>query len=365
MSTAAIEIPLDRGARINALASLADRRGLDGVLVYSWRRRTVAWFCGYQPGFATNWAALWVPVGGRPTLGVRFPFETLRAGRVSGLSPIVAADPVDLVPRGAHRVGVVAGDFAVDELPASVAARLRDRGLEMTRLEPEIDLWHSAKTEAEIRDLSNAASVAANALSAGDEVVAAGGDDYTLAAAVEAASRAAGAARALCLVGVGAGAVISEQEGRQLDPAQPISVEFTTWHPRATSHVLHTYASPAVAKRHAEARLACEAARAAIVSALIPGHPVDEAVSAGEDKLAELSVADYQEYDFGHGLGIEIPEYPRLVSGLGHHAAEGQVISVHVAVRGAPQGSWATGGPVLITSNGCVELVPDAPWSAR
>lgn len=363
MTITAVEVPLQPSMRINALARLAAERDLDGVLVYSWRRQTVAWFCGYQPGFATNWAALWVPTEGKPLLGVRFPFETLRAETVSGLSAVVATDPTDVVPLNSHRIGLVTGDFAVDELTAGLAGRLRGRGLATTRLEPVVDQWRSAKTDSEIRDLTDAAIIGAEALSAGDAVIATGGNDYMLAAAIEAVARAAGAVRALCLVGIGAGAVVTEQQGTPLDPAQPMSVEFTSWHPGATCHVCHTYASPAVADKNVRARQGCEAARAAILSALRPGRTVDDAVRAGQAKLAELSVADYHEYDFGHGIGIEIPEYPRLVGGLGHRVAEAQVISVHVGVRGAPQGSWVTGGPIRITASGCVELVPDAPWA--
>ncbi|MDR9373001.1 M24 family metallopeptidase, partial [Conexibacter sp. JD483] len=380
---------VDHAERRARLAALAAARGLDGVLVYSWRRAAVAWCCGYAPGFATNWAALWIGADGSALLGVRFPFEVARAAHVSGLPTIAADLPLAVLPAGARAIGVVAGGLAIDELPAELGRELIRAGIAHQRLDDELNAWRALKTAPELAALRRAAAICAAALWAGGELLSSAAapapsapgasapgasargaapgaacDDFALAATVEAAARARGATRALCLVGAGDRAVVTEPHGAALPPGGPVGVELTIQLADGSGHVCHTYADGPAAARNRFAREGCDAARAAIVAALRPGTPVDAAVAAGEAALARRGLLSSREYDFGHGIGLETPERPRLLAGLGERIEAGNVISVHVGVRG-DAGTHVSGGPVVVGADGAEELLRSAPWSCH
>ena len=54
------------------------------------------------------------------------------------------------------------------------------------------------------------------------------------------------------------------------------------------------------------------------VAALRPGTAVDDVVAAGDRHLA----------DFGHGVGADTPEHPRLLYGTGRRIEAGMVLAV-------------------------------------
>ena len=104
-------------ARRERLQALANDEGLDGVLVFSCRRRVVTWFTGYFSGFRTNFACLWVPADGECRFGIRFLFDHQRAEASSGLEVQEVATPLDMLPENVRRIGLVGGDFAIEETP--------------------------------------------------------------------------------------------------------------------------------------------------------------------------------------------------------------------------------------------------------
>jgi Xaa-Pro aminopeptidase len=112
--------------------------------------------------------------------------------------------------------------------------------------------------------------------------------------------------------------------------------------------------------RRAEA--ICRETRAILLRSMRPGTSVDAVVAAGDAILDGHGLLPFKEYDFGHGVGMETPEIPRLIGGTAEVVAIGMTISVHVSVR-RPAGETAFfGGPVVIEADGPRELVPDAPW---
>jgi Xaa-Pro aminopeptidase len=104
---------------------------LDALLVYSWKRGQVRYISGYKPDYVANVAMVVVPLSGMPTLLIRFPFDLERARKMSWFDDIrasgdfagLARDCVAVLrERGAnlHRIGLVTGDFVVDEMPRSL-----------------------------------------------------------------------------------------------------------------------------------------------------------------------------------------------------------------------------------------------------
>lgn len=296
-------------------------------------------------------------------MGVRFPFDLDRARDESAgvVLPESVASPADLVG-GARTIGVVAGDFGVSELTVDLSDSLQAAGVDhVTDLHPVIDEWRAVKDPWEHDWQAEAGRVAAHALAAAGVRAQVGDTDFAIASRVEAAARSAGSGGCLCLVGIGAGAVMTEPTGRVVSAGDPVNLEITLYHRAACTHVNGTLLPEADAG-HAEALSACRAARVAILDNLRPGVAVAEVVAAGDAVLAAHDLAAYKEYDFGHGLGCDTPEHPVLQPQVERDIDAGNILAVHVAVRVPDGPTAAIGGPVAVDRQGAVELVPDASW---
>jgi len=352
----------EHAARRDAVRDVAASQSLDGVLAFSWRRSSVAWLTGYSPGYLSNFAALWLPAEGEALLGVRFDFDEPRAA-ATGLKVVHAVTPLAVLPPAVSRIGVLAGDLGVVELPVAVAHELASRRIEVVDLVPVVAPMQAAKSPDEVRGLRRAARVAALALdtTAGDLT---GRTDFEIAAMIEASARRQGATRCLALVGVGDGAVITEATGVEVGAADAVGLEVTLYVNGACMHV--TVSRPPTPARDVDRRAesACREARTAIMAALVPGAAVDEVVRIGDDVLDRYGLREFKEYDFGHGIGAETPELPQLVAGNDQTVVRDMVVSVHVGVR-RPYGETAVvGGPALVTSGGAIELLDErTPWS--
>jgi Xaa-Pro aminopeptidase len=347
-------------ARTERLRTEARQRGLAGALVFSWRRGAVAWFTGYRPGYVTNQVAFWVPSNGDPVLAPRFAFDAARAG-ATGFPLAPGVDPAMLPPAGAT-IGLVARDLAVDERSVSLMEGLAGRGIETTDLGPVVDRWRATKSVAEIEAAADAGRLGSAALAAAGEVATVGEIDFEIVARVEAAARRLGAYRVGCLIGVGDGAVVTEAIGRRVGEGDGVGLEVTLETAMGCTHVTHTLAPVPMRPVDRRAEAICRETRAILLRSMRPGTSVDAVVAAGDAILDGHGLLPFKEYDFGHGVGMETPEIPRLIGGTAEVVAIGMTISVHVSVR-RPAGETAFfGGPVVIEADGPRELVPDAPW---
>jgi Xaa-Pro aminopeptidase len=355
---------VSRAERRAQVVSHARALGLDGVLVFSWRRSALPWLTGYTPGFVTNWAACWLPAEGNPVIGVRFPFETGRASAASGLRAIPCAAVADLIPLDATEIGLIAGDLAVDETPPELLATLAVRNVTVADLRRWADDLAEVKTPEELEGLRAAAAVGDVALRACGPVAPLAWSDFEVAAAVEGAARRLGAHRVACLVGIGDGDVVTECSGRRVQPGEPVGLELTLYR---DGFCMHVNAQLPAEPSRPEDRLGdavCREARAAIVAALLPGAAVDDVVAVGDAVLERHGHLEHKEYDFGHGLGADTPQHPRLLRGTGRRIVAGAVLTVHVALRTPGGATSFVGGPVVITESGARELLPEATWSS-
>jgi Xaa-Pro aminopeptidase len=347
---------------LERLRAHAAGEGLAGVLVFSWRRGVLGWFSGYRPGFVTNQAALWVPVAGRAVLAVRFPFEADRASRIDSFDVRPGADPASLPPEGAH-IGLVARDLAVDERSVSLVEALDARGISSLDLGGVVDRWRALKSPAEIAEIREAAEIGEAALVAAGTLAEPGETDFEIAARVEAAARRLGSFRVVCLVGIGDGAVVTEATGVVVGAAEPVGLELTIEAGLGCTHVNATLPPqpPRTVDQHADQ--VCRETRRVLLEAIRPDALVDDVVAAGDAVLEGYGLLAFKEYDFGHGVGVETPEIPRLIPGTGERIEESMTIAVHVALR-RPGGETAfVGGPVVVGPDGAEELVPGASWT--
>ncbi|WAX59035.1 M24 family metallopeptidase [Jatrophihabitans cynanchi] len=351
---------MSRHIRRAQLIAHAQANGLDGVLVHSWHRQTVGWLTGYSPGYVTNAASLWLGAGGEQLLGVRFGFDQPRAA-LTGLPVVVAAAPTAVVPKGARRIGLVAGDIAVDEATPALLASLQAAGIEHIDLRDVVDDLQESKLEDEVLALQHAGDVADAALVTWGDSAPEGKTDYQVVSAIEATARAAGARRAYCLVGVGPGAVVSECFGTVIGPHDAVGLELTLYVDEWCMHV-NTQLTAARGTEH-DAQAVCASARAAMLASMRPGVAIDEVVAVGDRVLAAAGVLNAKEYDFGHGLSGDTPAHPRLISGTGRVLADHVVTALHVAVRVPGGATGFVGGPVVVEASGARELNPSAPWA--
>ncbi|MFJ2203130.1 M24 family metallopeptidase [Streptomyces violaceusniger] len=349
------EVAAERRERIRTHAA---ESGLDGVLIHSWRRGAVTAVSGFAAGFVTNTASLWLPVDDEPVLGVRFSFEAERAGEQSGLRTVASVGGDDLRPASARRIGVICGDTAVSDGRAAIIERLSGERVDVADLTSWFDEQREDKSEAEISGLRRAAHVGDLALRAAS-AAATGDTDFTVAMHVEARARSLGAMRAECLVGFGRGTVVTEPHGATLADGDAIGLELNMVHGGFFSHVQATVLPEEPDDIEARAVDLARRARNAVVSALKPGVPVGAAVRAGDAILESAGLSAAKEYDFGHGIGFDTPEHPRLLTDSDRTIRGSSVVAVHCGLR-RPEGETAyTGGPVLVRAAGASDLVDE------
>ncbi|GAA4994634.1 hypothetical protein GCM10023205_79270 [Yinghuangia aomiensis] len=359
MTTIPIELRA-AAVRREQLRAHARDLGIDGALVYSRRRSAVTWLSGYTPGFISHSAALWVPTEGETVLGVTFPFEVDRA-RQAGLRTVAIDSPVDLLPERASSIGLLCRDLVVDEATPELFQQLAARGVRHVDLASWAAEAREVKTPEEVTALTAAARIGDLALRAA--TASPGETDYVVAARVEAAARAAGAHRCLCLVGFGNGSFVTEATGQRLEAGQVVGLEVSLYAFGCFMHVNTTLPPMPAQETVTDAVGLCRSARAAILESLTPGTGVDDVVKAGDAVLSQHGLLRFKEYDFGHGLGCDTPEYPRLIPGTGRTVRSGAVLAVHVMLR-RPGGETAMlGGPVVVEPAGARELLPEAVWA--
>jgi Xaa-Pro aminopeptidase len=342
--------------RMERLRMEARKHALDGALVYSWRRGVLGWFCGYSPGLLTNYAALWIPAEGEPVLAVRQAADGDRAQQASGLPVRSGLAPEDLLPASVHRVGLVGGDFFIDETPLSLMVAAQVRQIELVDLKQKVDEWRLFKAPAELEALNQAAATGDMALRAAGETAAPGETDFAIAARVEAAARSAGAFRATCLVGIGDGEVLGEANGKQVGPSDPVRLEIHLQTGSAVTQMNSTLLPETPLPHQRRALEVCRAVRQTLITSLQPGTLIDTVVANGERHLATLSLFNAREFDFGHGIGADAPEHPGLVYGTHRKIEAGMVLFVRVAVRSPGAETACVGRPVYIDENGAHEF---------
>lgn len=339
-------------------------RGLDGVLVFAWRRRALTWLTGYSPGFLSNYAALWIPSKGEAVLGIRFAFDRQRAEAASGLRVLGGVEPHALLAPAVRCIGMVTGDLVIDERPSWLDLEFARMGIETVDLTPVIDRWRAIKTAGEVDALRVAARLSAAALAEAAPATRLGEPDFALAARVEYCARKAGAERALCLIGVGDGAAVTEPTGAAIASGDPVALELTLYLDGVCVQANRTLL-PGSPKPHQRAAVeACRKVRRIVVNALRPGRSVADVVAAGERALEQRGLLDALQYDFGHGIGVDTPEHPRLIRGTDEIVEEGMVATVHVGIRRRGGETAFIGGPVVVDASGPEELVEESAWTS-
>jgi Xaa-Pro dipeptidase len=349
--------------------AMADR-GLDALLVYSWKRGQARYVSGYAPNYIANVAMVVIPPRQDPTLFIRFPFDLERARAMCWFDDVRASGDVDAVGQGTvarlrelqldrGRIGLVGGDGVMDELPCTLYQQLRGELPEATfsdarGLTMDIRL---IKSPAEFALLQQSARVADAAVTASEETVAPGVNEYAVVSAAEAAARAAGAEDYLVAVASrGTQQLIGPPGDRTIEREAVVIIEVAVQVGGYWTQVARTFVvgDPTAGQR--AIYKAVHRAYSAAVDATYPGKTLGAVGQAAYAVLGAAGYADTVEHDIGHGIGLDLPEPPSVELGAKLPIQEGMVVVLHPSVRVHSVGGAFVGGTVLITKDGPVTI---------
>lgn len=353
-------------ARLSRIRRAVTDTGLDALLVYSWKRGQVHYVSGYVPNYLANVAMVVVPKDWDPTLFIRFPFDLDRAQAMCWFDDVRTSGDVGAVGRDAAgrlrelgldraRIGLVTGDGFMDELPYTLFRVLEDElpaavFSDARALMMDIRL---IKSPAEFELLKASAELADAAIAAGKEALAPGVTEYQVMAAVEAAARAAGGENYLvAIAGDGTRELIGPPEDKPIEPGSVVILEIAVQVKGYWTQVARVFvAGQSTSEQRAIYRAVYRAYQAA-ADAARPGRTLEEVDGAAHAALSAAGYADYVEHDTGHGIGLDMPEPPRVEQGAKTPIQAGMALVLHPAVRVPGVGGAFVGGTVLITEDG-------------
>jgi Xaa-Pro aminopeptidase len=370
--------------------------GMDALLIYSWRRGLVRYLSGYHPNYLANVALAVLPWAGAPALRIRFPFDLERARRESWIEDVAACagglanlilESVNVLRRGGlagGRIGLAAGDNVIEELPYTLYALLKQELPEAELVEAGHLLRKARhlKSPAEFAKLRAAANLADAGIAAARQVIRPGCNEYEVVGAVEGELRRLGAEMHLVVISSkGESELIGPPEAKIIQPGDSVILEVAVQRLGYTAQVARVFFPGKPTPAQIEIYRATYAAYQAAVNAARLGNPpakpagtVAPAKPAGTVACADLAGAireeldrrglgEYLEQDMGHGIGIDLPEPPRIEKEDRTVLEPGMALVIHPAVRVPGVGGAFLGGTVLIHASGPepLHVIPESP----
>jgi Xaa-Pro dipeptidase len=367
----AMHIPMHEfQIRLERIRVAMAKEGLDALLVYSWRRGQVRYITGYQPDYIANVAAAIIPVVGEPSLIIRFPFDLDRARgtcwfedvRASGDLKAVWSDVVvrlECLGLGDGRIGIVAADGIIDEFPHMLHSELAEtlphtRLVDASGLLTGLRVCKSSSEFALLRCSARIADVAANAAISASVV---GASEHEVVAAAEASARVAGAEDFLVAIANAADQEpIGPPETKPIRSEAMVAIEVAAKVDGYWSQVARTIAVGVVTPDQRRIYHAAHGAYLAALEAAKPGNSLGAVYAAAHSALDAAGFADYLEHDAGHGIGLDLPELPRIERGSKEAIQEGMALVLHPSIRVPASGGAFVGGTILVTSDGPVPI---------
>jgi Xaa-Pro aminopeptidase len=274
---------------------------------------------------------------------------------------------------------------AAPSLPEATVAAIRDAGLETSRiaydergifpenlealrrllpgatLVPGSDLLRrirAVKTEEEQYRLRRSAEIAESGIAAALEIVSEGVRECDLVAAFEHRILEQGGRLRFAQIAFGqrgATGYVMERTA-PLDPNDIIRFDVGCAFQGYTSDIARNFSinePPAKAQRLHEAMLAGEEAA---VAALRPGTPVRDVVDAAINAIRALGVEGYDRTHIGHGLGLDVYDFPLLASTTEDPVEAGMVVAVETPYYELGFAGLHPEDPVLVTDGGAEYL---------
>jgi len=348
--------------RVKRLRSEMALRDLDALLFYGWKRGQIPYISGYHPNYIANVAMVLLPQVSEPAMLIRFPFDLERARTESWIRDIRASGNVINLAHDCGevclkknlttgRIGLITGDNVMDEMPRSLYAVLQRELNQVTWVEAG-DLLQNArliKSPAEFGLLRRSARLADDGARAAYKAIQPGCSEYEVVAAAEAEMRRKSADAYLVVISSkGVTELIGPPEHKTLEAGDNVIVEIAVqvqgyW--TQTAQVFYVGGPNADQTRiYKDTYLAYKTA----VETIRPGVPCNAIAQTIEGCLKDAGYIDGIEQDFGHGIGVDLPEPPRIELKDNTLIQEGMVLVIHPAVRILGTGGAFIGGTVLV-----------------
>lgn len=362
--------PEEYSSRLSLIQQAMDDASLEGLLVYSWKRGQIRYVSGYTPNYVANVGMAVVPLHGDPTLFIRFPFDLERAQtmcwfadvRDSGDIPTMVQDVISRLSElhlDQSPIGIVGGDNTMDELPYTLFKQLQGalpavRFRDVRQFLMDIRL---TKSPAECALMRRSASVADAAIAASERVLAPGASERSVVAAAEATARSLGAEDFLIAIASrSAEEQIGPPEDKSLESGQLTILEAAVQVDGYWTQVARTFSIGEFTPQQASVyRATFDAYRAAVEAAAV-GVPLGRIHEAACAVLEAAGYADHIRHDMGHGIGLDLPEPPKIDAGAKAPVQAGMALVLHPALRVPQVGGAFVGGTVLITKDGPVPI---------
>jgi Xaa-Pro aminopeptidase len=356
--------------RVERVYQEMQQQQLDALIVYSWKRGQTKYISGYFPNYIANTAAVLVVPGFEPKMYIKFPFDLERARSTSWIATITASgsnekiamdicDELAQLENPLRRIGIVGGDGAMEEIPYSFVQYIKDQFLEVEIIDAR-DIFSKLriiKSPFEAELISQSATIADKAIRQARKMVAPGVTEMDIVVEAESYIRKNGGGQHLVVIAApGNRNLIRPATTRKIELGEDIILEAAVEAQGYWSQVAATfYCGDPPAEQQRIVTAVCEA-YSTTVAAMHPGMNCAQVAQISIDCIKEFGYGDYIEQDFGHAIGLDLPEPPRLE--LSDHTLlqEGMIIVVHPAVRVKGVGSAFIGGTTLITSAGAQEL---------
>ena len=339
---------------------------LDALLIYGWKRGQIRYISGYHPNYIANVAMVILPREGPPALLIRFPFDLERARRESWIEDVAASgDVLNLAIDSAAvlrqrklsggRIGLVTGDHTMDEMPHSLYVAL-ERELPRATLVEAGHLFRKArqlKSPAEFELLRASARLVDAGAEAAWRVLAPGCSEFEVIAAAEAAVRKLGAGEHLAVIASkGVSELIGPPEDKTIEAGDNVIFELAVQKSGYWTQVARVFYIDGPTPEQRSIYQATFSAYEAAVAAARPGNTCADVAAAARLTLERAGYGDYIEQDFGHGIGLDLPEPPHIEAEDETPIEAGMVLVIHPAVRVPEVGGAFIGGTVLIGADG-------------
>lgn len=362
--------------RLSLVREMMADESLDGLLVYSWRRGHVRYISGYHPNYLANVAAVVIPRQGDPALRIRFPFDLQRARALSWIDDIEASGDVvpllldcaaELGKQGADRgrIGLVAADDLMDEMGHSLYEVLRS-ALPQAKLVPAFHIFQEArllKSREELSIVRSSAELADLAAEGVRQRLVPGLTEYEVVAQAEATARAHGAEACLAVIASKGGEhPVGPPGDRVVVTGDVVIFELAVQLEGYWTQVASVFSVDTPSSAQQEIYETTWRAYQAGVEAAKFGNTISTMAQAARQVLIDAGLERYLQHDFGHGIGLDLPEPPRIQPENGITIEPGMVLVIHPSVRVPGVGGAFVGGTVLISKDG-PEPIHDIPSS--
>lgn len=257
--------------------------------------------------------------------------------------------------RGYTRLG-----FEADVLTWAAHDRLLRLGggeLVWVPLDTPLQQLRRRKDEVELALLDEAADIAARALDQVLPLVCPGGVEREIALELEFAMRRLGAEAAAFDIIVASGVRGALPHGiasdKRLEPGDLVTIDYGARYRGYHSDETVTLALGEVSSRLQQVYDTVREAHDLAIAALRPGMSLKAIDAVARDHIVARGFGDYFGHGLGHGVGLEIHEFPTLSPRSEDLLEEGMVVTIEPGIYLPGEGGVRLEDMVVVTADGC------------